>query len=108
MNSLPRSIKGENNFDLYHLTNDKKFDHVGLADTGRHLPPLPDGDIILHKICGNFISQQIDSSSDYNHHCNLLGSYQHGVTTSLTDGNIYGRRIYSGRNISGLGRWSGQ
>ena len=44
--SLTSTRKGEKNFDLHHLMNDKKFDHIVLANTRRHLPYLPKYGII--------------------------------------------------------------
>ena len=40
--SLLNSIKGVNNFDLSHLIIDNNFDHMGISDTGRHWPYVPD------------------------------------------------------------------
>ena len=66
------SRKGENNSDLFHITNKNKFDHVGIADTGKHWTSLPDDDRIIQIFRGHFMSHQLESSPVYNHHNPLL------------------------------------
>ena len=51
------------------------------------------------------MSQQIESSSSYNYHDSLLGTYQHGGTNSLETVNIIRRRMDSDRDSSGIGIW---
>ena len=85
---------------------EKGFDHIGLADTGSHWPPLPEEDKIPQIFRGRFISQQLDSTTSYNWHDTLSGSYQYGGTLILSIGNLVGRTIEGGRYLSGLGRWS--
>ena len=41
IHTLPESCKGEKYFDLTNMMFEKRFDHIGLADTGRHWPSLP-------------------------------------------------------------------
>ena len=84
---------------------EKGFDHIGLADTGRDWPSLPDEDKIPQIFRGNFIRQQVDSATSYNQNDTLSGSYQYGGTLSLSMSNLIGRRIEGGRDLSGLGRW---
>ena len=87
---------------------EKRFDHIGLADTDQHWPSLPDEYKISQIFKGHFISQQLDSTTSYNQHDTLSGSYQYGGTLNLFMGNLVGRRIEGGINLSGLGRWSWQ
>ena len=86
--------------------NNNKFDHVGLADTGIHWKYLPYENRTPQIFHRHFMSQQLDYASAYNHHGILSGAYQHGRTTSLTTGKLFGRKIDSGRERSALGRWS--
>ena len=88
--------------------NDKKIDHSGIDDIGRHWPYLPEDDRIPQIFCSHFMSQKLDATTAYNCHDSLSGTYQHGGTSSLTTGNLIGRRVESGRETSGSGRWSWQ
>ena len=95
---LYRSRKGEKNFDLYHITKDKKFNHVGLAENGRHWNYLPDDNIIPQIFCVPLKSQQLDTTTSYNLHDYISGPYQHESTYRLTTINIIGRRTERGRD----------
>ena len=46
--------------------DDNFFDHIGLADTGRHWPSLPEDDRIPQRFRGYFMSQQLDTTTAYN------------------------------------------
>ena len=87
---------------------EKGFDHIGLADSVRHWPSLPDEDKTPHILREHFVIQQMDSTTSYNSHDILSGSYQYGGTLSLSTGNIVIRRIEGGGYLSGLVRWSWQ
>ena len=54
------------------------------------------------------MSQQLDSKTDCNKHDPFLGPFQYGGTASLYTGNLTGRNIASGKDLSGLGIWSWQ
>ena len=56
----------------------KKFDHLGLVDTGRYWPSFIDNNRIPQIFRGHVMSYQLDSISAYNHHDLLSGAYQHG------------------------------
>ena len=88
------------------MTLEKGFDHIGLEDTGRYWPSLPYEDKIPQRFRRNFISQQLDSTTSYNLHDTLSGSYQYGGMLSLSTGNIIVKIIEGGSDFSGLGRWS--
>ena len=49
--------------------------------------------------------QQLDDVTALNVHASLLGAYNHRVTSSLTTGNLIGRRTESIRERSVLGIW---
>ena len=68
INSLPKSRKGEKNFDISHLMDKKNIDHIKLANTGRHWPSLPEYDTIPQIFCDHFMSQTIEVTTDYNLH----------------------------------------
>ena len=93
IHTLPESCKGEKNFDLINMMFEKGFDHIGLADTGRHWPPLTDEDKTPQIFRGHFKSQKLDSTTSYNRHDNLSGPYQYDGMISLSIGNLTGRRI---------------
>ena len=57
---------------------------------------------------GNFISQQLDSTTACNQQDVFLGPFQDGGRASLSTGNLTGRKTASERYFSGLGRWSCQ
>ena len=105
---IPSSRKGENNFDLSLLMNNKNFDHVGHSDIRRHWTSLPDDNRIPQRFRGKFMSQQLETMTAYDHHDYLLGTYQNGGTSSLTTGDIIWRRTELGRYNSRLGRWPWQ
>ena len=88
----PQLKKRGNNFDLSHIMNNNKFNHVGLADTGIHWKYLPYDNRTPQIFHRHFMSQQLDYASAYNHHGILSGAYQHGRTTSLTTGKLFGRK----------------
>ena len=88
--TLPESRKGEKNFDFTNLMLEKGFDHIGLADTGRHWTSLPDEDNIPHRFIGYSIIQKLDSTTSYNQHDTLSGTYQYSGTLSLSTGNLIG------------------
>ena len=67
---------------------------------------LPDEDEIPQRFIGHFIRQQLDSTTSYKRYDTLSVSYQYGGTLSLSTGNLTGRRIDEGIDLSGLGRWS--
>ena len=100
IHSLPSSRKG----DLSYLIIDKKYGHIGLNNTGRHWTTPPEDYRTPQIFRGHFMSQQLDSTTAYNIHNSLSGYYQNGGTTSLSTGNIIGRRLESGRDILGLGK----
>ena len=108
IHNLPESRKGEKIFNLTNLMLGKGFDSIVLADTGQHFLPLPDKDKIPQRFIEHLISQQLDSTTSYNRHDTLSGSYQYSGTLSLPTGNIIGIIIEGGRDFSGLGRWSWQ
>ena len=83
--------------------NDKIFDYIGITDTVRNWPYLPEDDRITQIFCDHFMSQQLDATTSYNCHKSLPGPYQHGGTSSLTTGNLIGRRLKPERDTSGLG-----
>ena len=85
---------------------EKGFDNIGLVDTVRHFPSLPDEDKIPQRFIGHFISQQLYSTTSYKWNDTLSGSYQYGGTLSLSTINHIGRRIEGGIYLSGLERWS--
>ena len=58
---LPNLIKVENNFDLFHLMNKKKFDHTGIDNTEKHQPSLIDDGRIPQRLRGHFITQKLDT-----------------------------------------------
>ena len=52
------------------------------------------------------MSQQIDSTTAFNCHDSLSVPYQHGCTSSITTGNLIGRRVDLERDNSGLVIWT--
>ena len=106
IHTLPESHKGEKYFDLTNMMLEKRFGHIGLAETGRHWPLLPYEDKIPQRFRGHFMSQQLDYTTSYNQHDTLSGSYQYGGTLSLSTINHIGRRIEGEIYLSGLERWS--
>ena len=61
--SLSKLIKGEKDFNLYHLISDKDFDHIGLIGTGRRCISIPDNDRNTQRFCGHFTSQKLESTT---------------------------------------------
>ena len=61
----------EKNVEIYHLMIDKKIDHIGIADTGRHWPYLPEYDRIYQIFRGHLMSQKLDATTAYNWHESL-------------------------------------
>ena len=92
---LPSRIKGEKNFDIPNLINDKNFNHIRLDETEIHRPSLREDDIIPQIFRGHFISHKLYLTAEFNRHDYLSGLYQHGGNSSITTGNIIVRRIYS-------------
>ena len=78
--------------------NESKFDHKGIVDTRRHWTSLPKEDIISKRFLCHFMSQKIDSMTAFNYHNFLSVPYQHGGTSSLTNGDLIGRRAELGRD----------
>ena len=58
--SPPNQNREENNLDLTHLMIDKKFDQLGLTETGRNWTSIPDNEKIPHRFCGHFMTQKLD------------------------------------------------
>ena len=54
------------------------------------------------------MSQQLDSITSFNQQDAFLGPFQDGSRTSLSTGNLTGRKTAPGRYPSGLVRWSWQ
>ena len=52
--------------------------------------------------------QQLDLIAACNEHDPLLGPFQYGWTSSLTPGNLTGRKTESGKDPPVIGRWSWQ
>ena len=83
---------------------EKFFDHIGLADTGRHWTSLPYEDKTPQRFRGKFMIQKLGSTISYNWHDTLSGLYQYIGT--LSTGNLIGKIIKVGRDSSGLCVWS--
>ena len=96
----------EKNFDIFHLMNKNKFNHIGLSNTGRHWNSLPKDYICLQRFCGNFMSNQLDSATYFNFYDSLSDPYQHVGTSSITTESLIRRRVDPRRDNSGLVRWS--
>ena len=95
---LSISRKAENDFDLSNLMNNKSFGQIGLADTGRHWPSLPEEYRIHQILRDQFISQQLDSTTALNRHDYLSFPYQHRGSSSITSKNLIISRVELGRD----------
>ena len=90
---------------IYLTSLTTKIDHIGLVETGRHWPSLPEDDRITQKLLIHFMSHQLYATTAYNTHHSLSGAHQNGGTSSLTTSNIIGKIVESGRENSGFGSW---
>ena len=96
---LPKTRRGNKNFDITHLISDMKFDHIGLAETSRHWPYLQEEDRIPQMFWGHFVIQQLDSITACNQQDPFLGPFQYGGTASISTGNTTGRKIFRERTL---------
>ena len=106
--TLPQSRAGQKNFDLTGLLQDWRFDHFGLAETGRNWFCLPEDDRLPFRLRGHFPSRLLRCTTAHNRHDRSGGQYQMGGVASLTLEKAVGHLVESGSDPSGLGRWSWQ
>ena len=79
--------------------SDIKFDHIGLVETRRRYPSLQEDTRIPPRFQGHFMSQQIDSITACHQHTPSLGPLKYGGTSSISMGNIMGRKNPQGENL---------
>ena len=85
-----------------------RFDHTEWSKTSRYWLSLPDEDSITQRFHGYFMSHQLYKITAWNGNIPLLGSFQYGVTVSLSTGNLIVRNTVSEIYPYGLGIWNWQ
>lgn len=106
--ALPAKRSGKKNFDLTGFLDDFRFDHFGVADTGRCWGKLNEEDRIPNRFRGHFPSRSTKYTVANNRTDPTSTAYQHGGTLSMTMDKMVGYAIEAGRDPSGLGRWTWQ
>ena len=106
--ALPAKRSGKKNFDLTGFLDDFRFDHFGVADTGRCWSKLDSEDRIPNRFRGHFPSRSTKYTVANNRTDPTASAFQHGGTLSMTMDKMVGYAIEAGRDPSGLGRWTWQ